>query len=329
MADDQDGGRRRHRRRLGIFVAMGVLIGGGTAIWGWHVVANGGRANVQATGAPHRGGPVLLSTTTSTTLPPTTTTTDPGILPQTTAFPSTQSPQFESEMSDLFGAIVTDSFAMAEPAYFPESAYLQLKTIDNPRSDYVNRLEEDFTLDIGAAHALLGNDANTARLLEVTAPSGFGHWVPPGVCDNSVGYYELPNARVVYQEDGQIRSFGIASMISWRGSVVRRALGSNPSIIGCGGGGRPLGRTGHVHPVLHVLISRRAQSALSLLSFDQRRAATAGAKSALMSFPPPAPRRYGLPSASPSSVRPLRRDPDGRSAPNARNRPSSAGAAST
>ena len=120
-------------------------------------------------------------------------------------------------MSDLFGAIVTDSFAMAEPAYFPESAYLQLKTIDNPRSDYVNRLEGDFTLDIGAAHALLGNDANTARLLEVTAPSGFGHWVPPGVCDNSVGYYELPNARVVYQEDGQIRSFGIASMISWRG----------------------------------------------------------------------------------------------------------------
>ena len=27
----------------------------------------------------------------------------------------------------------------------------------------------------------------------------------------------MPNARVVYREDGQIRSFGIASMISWRG----------------------------------------------------------------------------------------------------------------
>ena len=106
---------------------------------------------------------------------------------------------------------------MAAPAYFPESAYLQLKKIDNARSDYVNRLEADFTLDIGAAHALLGGDANTAKLLEATAPSGFGHWVPPGVCDNSVGYYELPNARVVYQEDGQTRSFGIASMISWRG----------------------------------------------------------------------------------------------------------------
>ena len=120
-------------------------------------------------------------------------------------------------MSDLFQAVVTDSGSMAQPAFFPESAYLQLKTISNATSDYVNRLKADFTLDIGAAHALLGGDATGAKLLEVTAPSGFGHWVPPGVCDNSVGYYELPNARVVYQADSQIRSFGIASMISWRG----------------------------------------------------------------------------------------------------------------
>jgi hypothetical protein len=32
-----------------------------------------------------------------------------------------------------------------------------------------------------------------------------------------VGYYEVSNARVVYREAGQLRSFGIASMISWRG----------------------------------------------------------------------------------------------------------------
>jgi hypothetical protein len=207
----------RRRSTLG---AMGVLVVGGAAVWGWHLLATSGRLNVQVTEAPHRGGHVLRATTTSTTtttLPPTTTTTDPGLLPQTTAFPSTQTPQFENEMSDLFQAVVTDSAAMAQPAYFPESAYLQLKTIYNARSDYVNRLEGDFTLDIGTAHALLGSDANTAKLLEATVPSGFGHWVPPGVCDNSVGYYELPNARVVYQEDGQIRSFGIASMISWRG----------------------------------------------------------------------------------------------------------------
>jgi hypothetical protein len=214
---DQHGERGRHMRRRNLVAGIGVLVLGGAAVWGWHVLASGGRPDAKASAAPHRGGHALLATTTSTVVPATTTTADPGLLPQTNAFPSTRTPQFENEMSDLFQAVVTDSAALAQPAYFPESAYLQLKTIYNARSDYLNRLEGDFTLDIGAAHALLGNDANTAKLLEATAPYGFGHWVPPGVCDNSVGYYELPNARVVYQEDGQTRSFGIASMISWRG----------------------------------------------------------------------------------------------------------------
>ena len=210
--------RRRHMRRRHMLAAMGMLVLAGGAVLGWHVLATGGRPDAIATDTPHHGGHSLLATTTSTRLSATTTTTtDPGLLPQTTAFPFTQTPQFENEMSDLFQAIVTDSAALAQPAYFPESAYLQLKTIYNARSDYVTRLEGDFSLDIGAAHVVLGNDAGAAKLLEATAPSGFGHWVPPGVCDNSVGYYELPNARMVYQEDGQIRSFGIASMISWRG----------------------------------------------------------------------------------------------------------------
>ena len=218
---DQHGRRGRHRRRRRTLAGLGllvlVLVVAGAAVWGGHVLETGGRMKVQADTAPHGKSQAQLSTTTSTTLPPTTTTTDPGLLPQTAAFPSTQTPQFEAEMGDLFQAVVANSAAMAEPAYFPESAYLQLKTIHNARSDYVSRLQADFTLDIGAAHALLGGDASTATLVEATAPSGFGHWVPPGVCDNSVGYYELPNARVVYQEDGQTRSFGIASMISWRG----------------------------------------------------------------------------------------------------------------
>jgi hypothetical protein len=41
--------------------------------------------------------------------------------------------------------------------------------------------------------------------------------VSPGVCDNAVGYYEVPNARVLYRDGGRTSSFGIASMISWRG----------------------------------------------------------------------------------------------------------------
>jgi hypothetical protein len=41
--------------------------------------------------------------------------------------------------------------------------------------------------------------------------------VEQGACYNRTGYYEVPNARLVYREGGTIRSFGIASMISWRG----------------------------------------------------------------------------------------------------------------
>ena len=48
-------------------------------------------------------------------------------------------------------------------------------------------------------------------------PQEYAHWVSPGACYNRIGYYEVPNARVVYRLQGQVRSFGIASMISWRG----------------------------------------------------------------------------------------------------------------
>jgi hypothetical protein len=53
-----------------------------------------------------------------------------------------------------------------------------------------------------------------------------GHWVEPGVCYNAIGYYEVPNARVVYSENGVTRSFGIASMISWRGEWYVVHLGA-------------------------------------------------------------------------------------------------------
>jgi hypothetical protein len=103
------------------------------------------------------------------------------------------------------------------PAFFPEGAYRQLKTIYDATGDYTGRLVGDYGLDIEAAHSLLGAHARDARLLEVRVQGDYAHWVDPGVCDNSAGYYEVPNSRVVYSEDGQVRSFGIASMISWRG----------------------------------------------------------------------------------------------------------------
>ena len=141
----------------------------------------------------------------------------PGSLPQTHAYPSGTSAQFKSLMASLWSGVVRDSLDAAIPAFFPKGAYLQLKSIAGASSDWTDRLVHDYGLDITAAHALLGRHAASAHLLAVDVTSSYGHWIAPGVCDNRLGYYEMPNARVVYREDGRIHSFGIASMISWRG----------------------------------------------------------------------------------------------------------------
>jgi hypothetical protein len=154
---------------------------------------------------------------TTTTVPPTTTTVDPGTLPQTDTLPPANDPQLQSEVGALWQGVVAGSVGPALPAYFPESAYLQLKDLPNATADYRERLIGDFGEDVDAAHALLGADAASATLVGVDVPESYAHWIPPGVCYNGIGYWEVPNARVVYQEDGQTRSFGIASMISWRG----------------------------------------------------------------------------------------------------------------
>jgi hypothetical protein len=120
-------------------------------------------------------------------------------------------------MADLWRGIQRDSTRQALPAFFPVDAYAQLKTLGDPRGDWLDRLVGDYTLDLGAAHELLGSNARRDRLVEVLVPEQYAHWVPPGVCDNSIGYYEVPNARVVYRSPSGLASLGIASMISWRG----------------------------------------------------------------------------------------------------------------
>jgi len=151
-----------------------------------------------------------------TTAAPVTTTTDSGSLPQTDTFPADDSTQFHSEMSALWNGIVTDSVSSSLPAFFPEHAYEQLKSIGDAQSDYEDRLVRDFSLDITAAHDLLGAEPSTV-LVGVDVPAHYGHWVPPGVCDNRIGYFEVANSRIVYEQGGVTHSFGIASLISWRG----------------------------------------------------------------------------------------------------------------
>lgn len=170
---------------------------------------------------------------TTTQAPTTTTTTDPGALPQTPALPSPSTAQFQTEMTALWNGVLTDSSSTAMPAFFPESAYLQVKTVADPAADYRDRLVAEFAADVDAAHALLDTSAGPA-LVEVSVPQANAHWVPPGVCANRVGYYEVANSRVVYSQRGAVRSFGIASLISWRGVWYVVHLGA---IVRSGPGG--------------------------------------------------------------------------------------------
>jgi len=208
-------------------VALGVVIACAAALAAFVVdelqpssSASHGRPTTAAAASSGARPTTTAPPTTTTTLPPTTTTTttDPGTLPQTMQFPSASTAQFSADMNALWQGVVQDSTVPALPAFFPRTAYVQLKTgIADPSGDWQNRLVADFALDIGAAHALLGPDPSQATLVTVSVPEQYAHWIPAGVCANGIGYYEVANARVVYQLGGQTRSFGIASLISWRG----------------------------------------------------------------------------------------------------------------
>jgi hypothetical protein len=137
-----------------------------------------------------------------------------GAQPQTRAFPSTNSAAFRHAMADLWLAVTTGNPRFGLPAFFPEAAYEQLKAIPYPGPDWQDRLWYDFALDVGAAHGVV---ARSARLDRVIVPASEAEWVYPGACYNTIGYWHVGGARVVYTEHDEERSFGIASLISWRG----------------------------------------------------------------------------------------------------------------
>jgi hypothetical protein len=137
-------------------------------------------------------------------------------------------------MQALFTSIEAGTPATASNAFFPQSAYVQLKAISGASYDFTHRLLGDYALDIMAAHAELGAGSAGATLTSVQVPREYAHWVPSGECENAVGYFEVANSRVVYAEGGVTRSFGIASLISWRGEWYVVHLGA---ILRQGSGG--------------------------------------------------------------------------------------------
>jgi hypothetical protein len=134
-------------------------------------------------------------------------------------------------MNVLWAGIVRDSPRAAISAFFPRAAYLQVKAISAAGSDYDSRLIANFGADVRAAHQLVSGGGH-ATLLYVSVPREWA-WIPPGGCYNKVGYWHAPGARLVYRQNGRIRSFGIYSLISWRGQwyVVHLGVWNKPGTV--------------------------------------------------------------------------------------------------
>ena len=171
-----------------------------------------------------------VTSTTTTTAAPTTTTTDPGLLPQTASQPSSDNSSLTARLSPLFSAIQANSTVSGMAVFFPETAYVSMKTgiLPNPASDYQSRLIGFYSLDLAAYQAALGVPPSMATFTGVNGDAAMATWIPPGTCENSVGYWHLPNVRLVYRVNGVTQSFAVASLISWRGTWYVVHLGPNP-----------------------------------------------------------------------------------------------------
>ena len=162
--------------------------------------------------------PKIVSTT-STTLAPSTTTTsiDPGSLPQEKILPGDSDPLFLSHMQDVWQAIVTGNTSDAFPAFFPMTAYEQIKALPNTAADYTDRLIPDFEQQLYSLHTSLGSNASVAQYVSTVVPSQYAVWVLPGVEANSGSYYRVYGTRMYYRVNGVTQYFTFLSLISWRG----------------------------------------------------------------------------------------------------------------
>jgi hypothetical protein len=153
---------------------------------------------------------------------------DPGTLPQTKTMPTATDPQFQAGVNALWQGIVDDNPQEAMPFFFPKSAYLQVKALTNAGADYQNRLIGFYNLDIHAAHRLLGAGAKDATLVGVSVPAKAAEWILPGEETNKLSYYRVYGSRLTYTEGGKTKSFGLFSLISWRGEWYVVHFGPNP-----------------------------------------------------------------------------------------------------
>lgn len=203
--------RRTIRRRIAAASALTILVVAAAAV----LLTRGTSSSSSAVRS--QASTTTSTSTTTTTLPPTTTTTvDPGTLPQTMDKPTTADPQFQAGLAAFWQGVVSDNPQAALPFFFPLSAYLQVKAISNPASDWQQRLVGAYRADIHSLHSRLGAAAATAQLTGIDVPNT-AQWVQPGAEYNKGSYWRVYSSQIHYTVAGRAGTFTIASMISWRG----------------------------------------------------------------------------------------------------------------
>ena len=120
-------------------------------------------------------------------------------LPQNNREPSFDA-ALTNQMRILVRAISNNSPAIGQEVFFPEDAYLQMKTgvIPAPASDYVDRLVAFYRLDLATYHDKFFTPTS-ATFLRVDANALLAQWIAPGACENRVGYWHVPRVRLVFE----------------------------------------------------------------------------------------------------------------------------------
>jgi hypothetical protein len=151
---------------------------------------------------------------------------DPATLPQTRDRPSASGPAFDARVAALWAGIVEDDPDRAMPFFFPLPAYVQVKDVADPGSDWKRRLVAAYARDIHGLHARLGDGAHDAKLTELEVPEARARWVDPGEEYNKLGYYRVFSSRLRYDLGGSSHTMEVKSLISWRGEWFVVHLGA-------------------------------------------------------------------------------------------------------
>jgi len=151
-----------------------------------------------------------------------------GRRPQTAGHPSPDA-RLAARVRALWSAVSGGPAADARAAFFPRSAYLQVKALADPAADYTGRLLRFYAVDVAAVAARIPPGS---LLIGAVIPPG-AVWVRPGEEVNRLGYWRVAGTRVRYRTPtGKVDSFGVCSLISWRSEWYVVHLGpvlrSNP-----------------------------------------------------------------------------------------------------